>query len=352
MTDNSNNWNIFYSWQSDLPPETNQRAIRIVLQSVFSDVEADIDSVTLNIDEATRDTAGSPDIPATIFEKITVADVFVCDLSTINSSALQGQRKVPNPNVLIELGYAVSVVGWDRIILLFNKAHGTFPNDLPFDIDRRRVIDFKISSKSDTNGKGRLKDELTKAMKKIIEKKPLKPAEKKLLKPAEKKRNKDIANLKWALNAIHIPTMDTFIENIPQVIIDRIFHFWENFRGVLTSNLFHIYDKPTQNLLQKFFSHWGKTLSYGHRYRSSYSDRYFFGPPGDMLLHEDEQKDWDFLLLERDKLYNSFKELLNHVRTNYLEIDLDETSNNAIQEYINFHEQFLKDLNRDEDKFA
>lgn len=346
-----NNWTIFYSWQSDLPQENNQKAIRAVLRTVFTDIENEINNIALVLDEATRNTSGSPDIPATIFEKIPISDIFVCDLTTINSSAPIKQRRAPNPNVLIELGFAVATIGWERIIMLFNKAHGNFPDDLPFDIDRRRIIDFKIANKTDNSGKGNLKAELTIAIKTVIEKNPLKPTEKKLLTPQQKKRNIDVANLKWALNAIHIPTMDEFISEIPQVIIDRIFHFWEGFRGVMTSSLFHIYDKQSNETLQKFYKHWGNTLSFGHRYRSSLNpNRYFFGPPNDLPLSPDDQKDWNFLMKERENLYNSFKNLLTHIRTSYIEIDLDETSKNAIQEYINFEKRFLETLKKDEDK--
>lgn len=352
MESELNNWTVFYSWQSDLPQESNQKAIRAVLRTIFTEVESEIDNISLLLDEATRDTAGSPDIPATIFEKITVADIFVCDLTTINSYVLEEQRKVSNPNVLIELGYAVATVGWDRIIMLFNKNHGNFPNDLPFDIDRRRIIDFKITGKSDNSGKGGLKAELAKAIKIIIEKRPLKPSEKRHLKPEERKRNSDITNLKWALNAIHIPTMDIFIEEIPNRVFGKIFHFWEGFKGVMTSSLFHIYDKSANDLLQNLYSHWENTLKYGHHYHTTLgnSEWYFFGLGRDMPLEDDEKKDWDFLLKERENLYNAFKELLNHIRANFIEIDLDETSNNAIQEYINFHKEFLSDLNNDEYK--
>ena len=180
-----NSWTIFYSWQSDLPFDTNQAAIRIAIRNVISDLETA--ALKITIDEATRDVPGSPDIPATIFDKIEISDVFLCDISTINK--LSEYRKTPNPNVLIELGYAVAHVGWDRIIMLFNKAHGIFPDDLPFDIDRRRIIDYGINDGADNNGKSQLKRELFTAIKGIIDTTPLKPNQKR------KKSNEEIKRI-------------------------------------------------------------------------------------------------------------------------------------------------------------
>lgn len=64
------------------------------------------------MDEAIRlehDTAGipgTPDIASTIFAKIRDAGVFVADLTLLPHTG-SGKRS-PNPNVLIELGYAFS----------------------------------------------------------------------------------------------------------------------------------------------------------------------------------------------------------------------------------------------------
>ena len=315
------NWTIFYSWQSDLPPD-NQKAILEVLRNVFTDIESGYDNIKLTPDEATRDTAGSPDIPDTIFQKISDADVFVCDLTTINASAPANQRKVPNPNVAIELGFAIANLGWERIILIFNKAYGKFPDDLPFDTGKRRVLDFKITGKTDNNGKGQLKSELIKAIKTIIDKKPLKQIQSKQLTSEERKRNSDITNLKWALNAIHLPSMDDFITDIPYKINGRIFHFWEGFNGVMTSSLFHLYDTKAKSLITKFYKHWKNTVSFGHRYRPhTFTDQYFFGPPNDLPLSKDEQKDWDFIKKERNNIYKAFQSLLKYVREKYIEID-------------------------------
>lgn len=337
---------IFYSWQSDSPIETNQKAIRVALRDASNKIEEDLENINLILDEATRDTVGGINIPSTIFDKVLISDIFVCDLTTINSESIDAKRKVPNPNVLIELGYAIATIGWDRILMLFNKAHGNFPLDLPFDIAQHRIIAYKILDKSDNNGKGQLKSDLFGAIKAIIQKNPIKQSKKKDLNPDEKKREIDINNLRWILNTIHIPTMDTFIEELPERVIHIIFHFWEGFKGVLNNSLFHLYNKESENLIKSIYTHWDKILSYGNRYRSLLNSEIysFIRPEGDMPFDNEAQNDWDNLLKERELLNDSFKKLLNHVRENYIEISLEETSKNAINEYIEFSKKFLDRL--------
>ncbi|KRR05582.1 hypothetical protein CQ10_13835 [Bradyrhizobium valentinum] len=77
--------------------------------------------------------------------KIAVADVFVADVSIINAGA---PRPTPNPNVLVELGYAVAQLGWDNIILVQNSAFGG-PELLPFDLRGRRTVVYDASDGSD-----------------------------------------------------------------------------------------------------------------------------------------------------------------------------------------------------------
>lgn len=54
-------------------------------------------------------------------------------------------RKTPNPNVMIELGYAIKSLDWDRIILLYDKDFGEI-EELPFDINHRRITSFSLES--------------------------------------------------------------------------------------------------------------------------------------------------------------------------------------------------------------
>jgi hypothetical protein len=94
-----------------------------------------------------RDTAGVPGAPyivATIFAKIDAADVVVLDVSLI--TLRDAARLSPtNPNVLIELGYAVRSKGWQNLVLVMNRAYG-LPEHLPFDLRTRRVTAYDLSA--------------------------------------------------------------------------------------------------------------------------------------------------------------------------------------------------------------
>jgi hypothetical protein len=133
---------VFYSWQSDSPKKTNLNAIRGALKSAAANIEKTHTDLEIVPDEATRATSGSPNIPLKILEKIQACDVFLADLTTI--TPVRARRACPNPNVSFELGYAVADLGWDRVILLFNQAYGSFPKDLPFDIIQQRVGTYRL----------------------------------------------------------------------------------------------------------------------------------------------------------------------------------------------------------------
>lgn len=131
------NYTIFYSWQSDLPNNTNRSFIEDVIKKAIKRSKNNGYSIYLDYDRDTLGVTGSPDISETIFNKIDKTDIFICDISIINQD-YEG-RKTPNPNVLLELGYAAKVLGWEKIICLFNKKFGKVL-DVPFDLNHKRIL--------------------------------------------------------------------------------------------------------------------------------------------------------------------------------------------------------------------
>lgn len=149
---------VFYSWASDHPNNTNRSFIERALHQAAKVVRAD-DTIQIEpvIDRDTQGVPGSPDIASTIFAKIDQADMFVCDISIVDD---QARRPAPNPNVLLELGYALKVLGPDRIIMVMNSAFGT-PELLPFDLRMRRVTSYRRPEQSDDQGRERKELEAT-----------------------------------------------------------------------------------------------------------------------------------------------------------------------------------------------
>ncbi|MBN8852406.1 MAG: hypothetical protein BGO55_01515 [Sphingobacteriales bacterium 50-39] len=136
------NYVVFYSWQSDLENKLNRSFIHDALEKAARHIsKTEAFSLEAVIDRDTYGIPGSPSIVESITGKIAKSDVFVCDVSIINSNS-KG-RQTPNPNVIFELGYASSILGWDRIIMVQNAAFGG-PDLLPFDLRGRRVLQYYI----------------------------------------------------------------------------------------------------------------------------------------------------------------------------------------------------------------
>ena len=160
---------IFNSWQSDLPNATNRGFIGTALANVKDALQRD-ETVTVEpvIDRDTSGVPGSPDIALTIFGKIDGCQLFVGDVSIINHG--QGGRKTPNPNVLVELGYALKSLGPERVILVMNTAYGG-PEDLPFDLKMRRIVSYNMPQNATERSAERkiLEQRLNVAVRAIIE---------------------------------------------------------------------------------------------------------------------------------------------------------------------------------------
>lgn len=139
---------IFYSWQSDLPNKTNRGFIESCLKKVLKELEKIAPfSLEFTVDRDTKNDPGTPDIMESIYKKIGKSKIFIADISIINSESTN--RKTPNPNVLIELGYAAHSLGWEKIICIYNLDYGSI-DDLPFDLKQRRPLTYSLRDKSKT----------------------------------------------------------------------------------------------------------------------------------------------------------------------------------------------------------
>ncbi len=151
---------VFYSWQSDLPNSTNRTLIEDALKDAAKEIAED-DSIGIDpvIDRDTQGKAGAPDIASTIFAKISAADLFVADISFVANTR---KRSFPNPNVLIELGYALNAKGHEALVLVFNDAYGDIGR-LPFDLKMRRILTY--TAKEGEGDRAQIKKELTRDFK-------------------------------------------------------------------------------------------------------------------------------------------------------------------------------------------
>jgi hypothetical protein len=142
---------VFYSWQSDLPSNTNRGLILKSLEKACAGLRTEGGiAVEAVVDRDTLGLSGAPDISDAILSKIREADAFVADVSLVNISDRNiGQyRPTPNPNVLVELGYALAKLGNEAIVLVVNTHFGDIEN-LPFDLRPLRVLRYKASPEDD-----------------------------------------------------------------------------------------------------------------------------------------------------------------------------------------------------------
>jgi hypothetical protein len=114
-----------------------------------------------------------PAIAESVFQKIDRAAIFVGDITFVasltgpNGSNLKG---LPNPNVLIELGYAAKAIGWDRIIGVFNDCHGSIADQI-FNLKHRRNpvrYDFGPDEADEKAQRDRLSDALEAAIRSVL----------------------------------------------------------------------------------------------------------------------------------------------------------------------------------------
>lgn len=156
---------VFYSWQSDLPNKTNRGFIADALNRAIKKLQRDDTIVEaerpdLQLDRDTAGVPGSPDIAATILQKIDGCAIFIADISTLGKAGPQA-RATPNPNVLFELGYAWRALGDARVLLVSNVAFSGNPQhpeyDLPFDLRGKRLITYMLCEEEE---KAAVRDQL------------------------------------------------------------------------------------------------------------------------------------------------------------------------------------------------
>jgi|HubBroStandDraft_5_1064220.scaffolds.fasta_scaffold13309_5 hypothetical protein len=133
---------IFFSWQSDTARREGRNLIEKALTAAISRIAEDVkleEAVRegLTLDKDTQGVSGSPPIFTTILEKIDLAAIYVPDLTFVGKN-LDGEP-IPNPNVLIEYGWALKSLGHKRIVAVMNEAHGAPTREsLPFDLAQVR----------------------------------------------------------------------------------------------------------------------------------------------------------------------------------------------------------------------
>lgn len=159
---------IFFSWQIDRLPLTGrnliERALGDAIAAIKADAEIDPAHRELAIDRDTSGVPGSPPLVETIFAKVDAATAFLSDLTYVATRA--DGRLMPNPNVLLEHGWALRALTWRRVISVMNIAHGSPETHLlPFDLQHfRRPILYDCPDDADEGARRAARDHLAAAL--------------------------------------------------------------------------------------------------------------------------------------------------------------------------------------------
>ncbi len=144
---------VFWAWQSDLPGRISRFIIRDALDEAITELKetSDVEEppeearrADIHLDHDTKDVTGMPSVADTILEKIRAATVFVGDVTPVGSGppiqTPEGQkpgRPLMNPNVAIEMGFALHSLTDKNVVAVLNLEYGG-ADSLPFDIKHKR----------------------------------------------------------------------------------------------------------------------------------------------------------------------------------------------------------------------
>jgi hypothetical protein len=163
---------VFFSWQADRPTREGRNFVERALERAIGKIGADTtmeEAVReLEVDRDTKGVPGSPPIVETIFNKIDEATVFVPDLTFVGTRP--DGRPTPNPNVLIEYGWALKSLGHGRIVPVMNTAFGEpTPDAMPFDMRHlRNPIQYSCPIGVSDEARKQAKDVLAKTLERCI----------------------------------------------------------------------------------------------------------------------------------------------------------------------------------------
>ena len=141
-----------------------ESALENAVKRIAEDASIDEPYRELSVDKDTKNVPGSPRIFETILSKIEQASAFVADLTYCGNRVEGGPT--PNPNVLIEYGYALKALSENRVISVMNSAYGEASREsMPFDLlTRRYPISYSLRDDSSETERRECRRQLSKRL--------------------------------------------------------------------------------------------------------------------------------------------------------------------------------------------
>ena len=321
---------VFYCWQDHLDPDCHRYLIGEALRDAVKNLNKQIppeSKLKLRVDSDTSGRSGAVAIADTILEKIRGCQMVVADVTPTLKDEVAG-RYYPNPNVMLELGYATRTIGWLPAICLFNNANGITPEMLPFDIRHRRLMQYTCLTKTDSkDATKRLSASVLGAIRSTLldlSQGTTDPT----LGNAAVKRARDLRLLREVMEAINVPALDRFIERaMTGGHEDDGGYYWIQFIYTVDRSGFQLHDLILKERIAVFRDDWGEIMNTGV---------FLFHPhpnfPGRWVLQPEGERSLEYsAYLERyiqaaARMRNSLRQLLEYVNGHYTELDTEETN--------------------------
>lgn len=328
-------FSIFYCWQDHLDSALHRNLIQNCLSKAIGIVQSEIPEgleCTLRLDHATEGRAGAVDIANSILEKIRASAMVVADVTPSKTNG-DDPKFYPNPNVMLEVGYAAMAKGWNRVNCVFNSA-SVKPEEMPFDLRYRRLSPYKCE---DRDGRKEASGQLTKLLVSAIRTTLLSIDAGEIdetLGDSKLQHERDLRVVLEMMRAIHRPTIETFIEmgQSRQSLYICIF-YWTSFNAFVRSSFCMLYDKELQGLANRLDEVWGAAIHCG--------GKAFF--PGDRpgTFHLKASHLWDEsykkTIQEMETAFNempiALNNLLSHIHKHFTEVDMDKTDQEALERH-------------------
>jgi hypothetical protein len=185
---------VFWSWQSDTHEKTCRYFVRDALDAAINqlktpqDVEEPSEAARreqLHSDAGREGVPGSPDLARAIMQKIDTASVVIADVTPVgkglprkNADGIEIPAKaLMNPNVAIELGYALGKHSTDEtnnLLMILNTYYGD-RQCLPFDLAHKAgPIEYKLAPNAPKeevdNARNKLRGDFVIALRPFLEK--------------------------------------------------------------------------------------------------------------------------------------------------------------------------------------
>ncbi len=279
---------VFYSWQSDLDNSCNRNLIENALKAAIKGINATIlEGDNFELDKDTLNEPGSPDIVETILGKIDKCNMFVADITPISRS---GEKTFPNPNVLLELGYAIGKLGITRVVCLNNQHFHTIES-LPFDLKTKRILGYECSPEAEADKRKDIVKRLSSAFKKnlkLIASSPPKESEEKI-ESGKIQKERDVKKIKRLAENLPIGAIHRHIDiGTTALHMDSdVFTAYYNILSVFGFGTFILYNKECFDLIKSFVDKLSRTLQYGSCFHYYQGTIYKFDQH-----HENEQQNY------------------------------------------------------------